>query len=225
MTGVDAVLFDLDDTVWEYRRSTAELLAGAFEEVGIDSWFTAADYRERIDDHVDDVDDDAELRRRCFADLATERGRDADVGRAVADAYTERRDYRDVRLLPGAREALSALGADYRLAAVTNGPPEGQPVKMEVLALESAFERVIYAGDRLPAKPDPAPFRRALDHLGVGAERAVHVGNSLRNDVAGAIEAGLRSVWIPYDRSATARGREPTYRLDSMAELVDPPWR
>lgn len=225
MVGVDAVLFDLDDTVWEYRRSASELLAQAFEEVGVDPCFTAADYRDRIDAHLDDAADDADLRRRCFADAATDRGRDADLGRDVADAYTDQRDYRDVRLLPGAREALDALAADHRLIAVTNGPPEGQPVKMAELELEDAFERIVYAGEEAAAKPDPEPFRLALDSLGVGVDRAVHVGNSLKNDVAGAARLGLRSVWIPCDGGATANGAEPTYRLDSMAELTEPPWR
>ena len=50
------------------------------------------------------------------------------------------------------------------------------------------------------AKPDPAIFRIALDALGVPADGSVlHVGDSLRYDVAGARAAGLRPVHMdPY---------------------------
>ena len=50
------------------------------------------------------------------------------------------------------------------------------------------------------AKPDPEIFRLALDALGVPAGGAVlHVGDSLRYDVAGALAAGLQPVHMdPY---------------------------
>lgn len=43
-------------------------------------------------------------------------------------------------------------------------------------------------------KPDPAPFRAALDTLGVAPARAAHVGDRLRTDVAGARGIGMVSV-------------------------------
>jgi len=47
------------------------------------------------------------------------------------------------------------------------------------------------------AKPDPAIFRIALDALGVPADRTVlHVGDSLRYDVAGALAAGIQPVHL-----------------------------
>jgi putative hydrolase of the HAD superfamily len=50
------------------------------------------------------------------------------------------------------------------------------------------------------AKPDPEIFRFALDALGVPAsEDVLHVGDSLRYDVGGALAAGLRPVHLdPY---------------------------
>jgi putative hydrolase of the HAD superfamily len=46
------------------------------------------------------------------------------------------------------------------------------------------------------AKPDPAIFRLAADALGVPVERVLHVGDSLRADVEGALGAGASAIWF-----------------------------
>lgn len=221
---VEAVLFDLDDTVWEYRRTKADLLAVAFERVGVEPCFAPDDYRATMRRHLDDVDEVAELRRRCFGDLVSEAGHDRSLGAELAAAYTDERDYRDVRLLPGARETLDALAETYRLAAVTNGARVAQEAKFDELDLDDAFECVVYAGEDALAKPDPEPFAVALDELGVPPERAVHVGNSLTNDVVGARRAGIRSVWVPREESGVDGDRRPDFRVDDIGDLRDRPW-
>ena len=48
-------------------------------------------------------------------------------------------------------------------------------------------------------KPDPAIFALALDALGVRPQEAIHVGDSVRFDVVGARNAGVRPVHLdPY---------------------------
>ena len=64
------------------------------------------------------------------------------------------------------------------------------------------------AGARKPAAP---VFERALELAGCPAERAVHVGDSLSNDVAGAAAAGIRAVLLK-------RGGE---RLDAVLADAD----
>jgi putative hydrolase of the HAD superfamily len=57
------------------------------------------------------------------------------------------------------------------------------------------------------AKPDPAIFERALELAGVAAERAWHVGDSEREDVAGARAAGIRPILVARDDVPEARDR------------------
>ncbi len=69
------------------------------------------------------------------------------------------------------------------------------------------------------AKPDPEIFRLALDALGVPAGRAVlHVGDSLRYDVAGALAAGLQPVHMDPHGLCPAPDGHPHVR--SLAELA-----
>lgn len=218
---IDAVLFDVDDTLCEYRRDVPELLAASFEEVGVDPFFAAEDYFGRYDRFVDDSDDMYDLRERCFADLAREAGRDPELGEALADAYADERDHGNVRPLDGAVEAVERLRETHRVGVVTNGAPEMQREKLAALGLADAFETVVYGGYDAPAKPAPDPFHAALADLDVPPERAVHVGNSLRSDVPGAQAAGVAAAWLGTDPDPEPA---PEYRIDSMRALHDPPW-
>ncbi len=219
---VEAVLFDVDDTICEYERSPAEILELAFDHVGVEPFFDRDQYVARFDDFLAVSEDMRDLRRRCFASLAADSGRDRDLGHRIAAAYTDERDHSRVRFLDGAREALSHLAGDHRLAAVTNGAPAMQAQKLTSLGVADAFETVVHAGYDTPAKPAAEPFHEALDHLDVAPDRSVHVGNSLSSDVAGAHAAGLRSVWLA--DGETDPDPEPHYRIRSLRELRDRPW-
>ncbi|PSP90201.1 haloacid dehalogenase [Halobacteriales archaeon QS_4_69_34] len=221
-TPVEVVLFDVDDTLCAYRRSGAELLSIAFERVGVEPFFELADYHARYGEFVGSTDSVAELRAACFAAIAEARGRGRDLGRAVAAVYADERDHEAVDFVPGAREAVDALGVEYRLGVVTNGAPGMQAAKLAGLGLDDAFETVVHAGYGVPAKPDPEPFRRALAALDAAPESTVHVGNSLASDVAGARAAGVRSAWLD---DGSEPDPVPDYRLGSMADLREPPWR
>ena len=72
------------------------------------------------------------------------------------------------------------------------------------------------------AKPDPAIFRLALGALDVPADRSVlHVGDSLRYDVAGALAAGLQPVHMdPYGFCPAPDGHPHVGSLADLAELV-----
>jgi putative hydrolase of the HAD superfamily len=92
-------------------------------------------------------------------------------------------------------------------------PPEG--VKMGII-LDSAVVGV--------AKPDPGIFRIALDALNVPADGAVlHVGDSLRYDVAGALAAGLQPVHMdPYGLCSAPDGHQHVSSLAELARALGP---
>lgn len=221
---VDAVLFDLDDTLCAYRRSGAELLSVAFERAGVEPFFTVEEYHARYDERLGTVEDEpmAAFRERCFLDIAEAKGEHPEHARAVARAYADERDQSAVECLAGAREVVAALAEDHHLGLVTNGAPDMQREKLAATGLADAFDVEVFAGFDAPPKPDPEPFERALGALGVDAGRAVHVGNSLTTDVPGARAAGVGAAWL---RSGTVDpDPEPDYVLDGLDDLVEHPW-
>jgi FMN phosphatase YigB (HAD superfamily) len=81
---------------------------------------------------------------------------------------------------------------------------------------------VVISAELGAAKPDPAIFARALAVAGVQAQDAIHAGDSLREDVAGARAAGVEPVlvWRDGDPPAEARGVRTVRGLDELADLA-----
>ena len=66
------------------------------------------------------------------------------------------------------------------------------------------------------AKPDPEPFRRALELAGAEASEALHVGDSPEKDVEGARAAGIRPVLV-------ARAGDPPAGVEVIRSLRELP--
>ena len=220
---VDAVLFDLDDTICTYRRSADDILEIAFERLDVEPFFDAREYIARLDEFAEDGDDIRDTRRASFAAFAEEAGHGRALGEEIADIYTDERDQSNVEFLPGAREALDALSG-YRVGMVTDGDPWMQSQKLAGLGIEDRFEVVVHGGHDAPYKPNAEPFHVALDELEVDPENAVHVGNSLESDVRGALAAGLRAVWVPRGEPDPDPEPAPTHVAESMHDVAGEPW-
>jgi HAD superfamily hydrolase (TIGR01549 family) len=214
---VDAISFDLDDTLVRYERSPGEVLDVCFDRLGLDPLFPVEEYYARYDEFAERCDSMDELRSECFAALAADNGYERALGREVAATFSDERDQSNVDLLPSVARLLDELADEYALAVVTNGARDAQRRKVAAVSLDRWVDTVVVAGHDTPPKPDPEPFERVLQALDVTPATAVHVGDSLETDVAGATAAGLASVWL--SERTDAQGYDPTVRVDSPAGL------
>lgn len=219
---VSAVLFDLDSTLCEHPVTRPTALDAAFRRAGREPFFTIEDFGREVEDSA--FGSMLYRNYRIFADLAAEAGLPREAGRQVAAAYHAERHSGDVTAVTGAAAALDHLRREHELGLVTNGSPDTQDPKLDALGLRDRFETVVHAGFETAFKPDPEPFERALDRLGVPAERAVYVGDSLHGDVGGAQAAGLEAVWVSDGSELAPSDPRPEYVIDSLDELVPPPW-
>lgn len=222
MKEIEAVCFDLDGTLLRYRRSPGEVLQASFERVGVDPLFPVADYYDRYDEFAQQCDSMSELRSECFATLAAENGYEPSLGRKVATAFDAERDQSNVELFPPVPTVLETLNQRYEIGIVTNGARDAQRRKLKAVDLDRWVDTTVIAGQEPPPKPASEPFERALESLDATPATAVHVGDSLETDIEGATTAGLHTVWIADGGSGD--GPSPTYRVDSVGELLPPPW-
>jgi putative hydrolase of the HAD superfamily len=219
---VSAVLFDLDSTLCEHPVSRPAALDAAFRRAGRPPFFTFEDFGREVENSA--FGSMLYRNYRIFPDLAAEAGLPREAGRQVAAAYHAERHSGDVIAVPGATAVLDHLRRKHELGLVTNGSPDTQEPKLGTLGLRDRFGTVVYAGFETAFKPDPEPFERTLDRLGVSAERAVYAGDSLRGDVGGAQAAGLEAVWVSDGSDPASSDSCPEYVVDSLDELVSPPW-
>jgi putative hydrolase of the HAD superfamily len=94
------------------------------------------------------------------------------------------------------------------------------------LGLADVFDSITLSSLAHAAKPAPAIFRAALEEHAVDPDEAIHVGDSPRDDVEGAREAGLRAVWLCRSGAAD-EARQPSRNgvtiigsLDEVAAIV-----
>lgn len=153
----------------------------------------------------------------------------ADPGGAHAEALT--RAHMDL-LVGIARtpahhpEVLDRLRGRARLGLCSNWSwsPAAHAI-LERGALRERLDALAISHDVGVRKPRAELFAAALDALGVAPAEAVHVGDDLRADVAGAAALGLRTVWItrcvadPDAARARTPAARPTWVVRDLAEL------
>jgi len=111
-------------------------------------------------------------------------------------------------------EALSGRG--LKLAVVSNWDSH-LPKLLAALELDRFFPVVAVSALEETGKPEPEIFLRACRRLGVAPEEALHVGDSVAEDLAGARGAGLSALLL--DRQDVHP--EIADRIRSLAELPE----
>ena len=94
------------------------------------------------------------------------------------------------RPLPGVPEALAVLQASGLALACVSNWDVSLAGHLEAAGLTDRLDAVVSSAEAGAPKPAAAPFRLALERLGVTAERTLHVGDG-GVDSEGAAAAGL----------------------------------
>jgi putative hydrolase of the HAD superfamily len=190
---VEAVVFDLDGTLLDRRRS--------FEQFVRNQWDRFADRLRTVgqEEYVQiliELDCDGYAPRKSLFTGVTAR---FEIPPGVAETLLD--DYRAgfpnaCVLFPDAVQTLTLLRTSgLKLGLITNGSFRMQSRKLQCLALSPLFDTVLISDAEGISKPDRQIFHRALERLHTNPAQAVFVGDHPEVDVAGARAAGMRAIW------------------------------
>jgi putative hydrolase of the HAD superfamily len=153
-----------------------------------------------------------DLRRRCAAVVQEQLATSLPLA-DVEDALLAAVRFRAYPEVPCVLEHLRAGGA--RLAVVSNWDVSLHDV-LERTGLRALVDVVVISAVLGAAKPDPAIFCAALDRLGATASDAIHVGDSVEHDVAGARAAGVEAVLVARNGATAPAGVRVVASLDGL---------
>ncbi len=219
------LLFDADNTLFDFDRAEAEALRRTFDQQGLpfdDSYLPA--YRHvngqvwalleagRITPIV--------LRTRRFELLFAELGIDADAADFGA------RYLPNLALQPhlteDAQSVVQALHATHQIAVITNGLGDVQRPRLERSAIREHITEIVISDEVGCAKPGRAIFDIAFARMGRPARHEVlMIGDSLRSDIAGGVGYGIDTAWYNPRGLPGDPGIRPTYELRSLGDLLD----
>ena len=209
--GVDAVLFDFDGTLMD----TTDIIIGSWQTV----------YREvtgKEGDVAEILGTFGEILRDSLANRFPERDTDELVD--IYKSWQLDRFEKEVKLFPGTKQMLQQLAADgYKLAIVTSRIKETSLKALRMFGIDDLFDSVITANDCTKHKPDPEPVELALAELGVPAERAVMVGDTV-HDMGCARNAGVRYVMVGWSSTVPGgkpEGEQPDAVIEEAGDLTE----
>jgi len=182
---IELILFDLGGTIYDDETFTRALLRAARElNPALEEHEFWAVYDEQRGQSSGSLR--TAIASRCVP------GSDRVSLVALAKKYWE---YPTSALYPDVKPALRSLAPRFKLGLVANaGAAAKKALRRD--GLDQFFSVIILSEEVGIEKPNEDIFQRALEEAGVPADRAIHVGNRLDNDIRPAQRLGMKAIWV-----------------------------
>ena len=197
---VQNILFDLDETLLDFKRSESRALSNMLRHIGVEPTEKVISRYSEINKSRWKLLEQGLLTRQqvkesryeiLFAELGVE------YSAAEATAYYEDQLSQKGFVFPDTIKLLETLHGRYRMYIVSNG---GSNVQSGRLA-DSGIGK--YCFGRRPE---------------IKADETVIIGDSLTSDIQGGINAGIRTIWLNPDGQQAA-DIHPDYEVKTLMEI------
>lgn len=123
--------------------------------------------------------------------------------------------------LSGATQLVKSLyDQGVKLGIITNGFKQLQKVRLQKTGLIDYFDSVITSEEVGVAKPNPAIFQAAMEHLAVtDKSKVLMVGDTLESDILGGNRFGIDTCWLN-PQSKCCNDITPSFQVTSLTELL-----
>jgi len=115
---------------------------------------------------------------------------------------------------------MELLKLGIKRTVISDAPKMEVWLRIVGLGLHHYFDDIITSEDFGVKKPDPKPYRRALEVLGTKAEETLMVGDWPDRDIKGAKGVGMRTAWAKYGDTFGTKESGADYELADIYEVV-----
>jgi HAD superfamily hydrolase (TIGR01549 family) len=224
----DAILFDVDDTLLDFRASEEAACRAVFDlypvtglspDVFLAAFHNANDitwdlYMQQRITRVEVADQTFEALARL---LPMSDHVDTHAAALAFDVAFAEHSVAE----PDASCVLASLHGWCVTGVISNHEyPAVQRRRLAASGLAGFLDVVVISGDIGIEKPDPRIFNHTLQLLGMTAEQCLFVGDSIISDDAGAREAGMDFCWYRRHHAGAHAQATAAYVIDSLSELL-----
>lgn len=221
------LIFDLDDTLWDYTKNSREVLFELFEVYNLGDWgigktsFLNA-FREvnnklwnQFDKGI--ITSDV-IRNKRFSLVFEELSLNLNgVAMEIQDSFMQICPSKPA-LVEGAKQVLAQFQGKYKYHILSNGFDEIQFVKLRASGIDHYFDKIITSGRAGYRKPQPEIFNFALNEIGVTKEECVMIGDNPVSDIEGAYRSGIDQIY--YNTHNKECSISPNYTINNLNELL-----
>jgi putative hydrolase of the HAD superfamily len=221
------IFFDLDNTLWDFKKNSREVLLHLFEEHQIEKNLSVG-FNEFIDIyenqnaqlwekyHSQKITKE-ELRIQRFNNTFLHFGAyEEELSQAWSEKYITLSPYK-THLIEGTLDVLNYLKKNYQLHLITNGFKEVQYIKLHETGLKPHFNQIIISEEHELSKPDIKLFQLAESLSNSKQNECVMIGDNFDTDITGAINAGWKAIYLSTD--STNETHPSIYQIKKLEEL------
>lgn len=204
---ISAVIFDLDDTLYNERDFVMGGLSAVCKYLSTKYW---ADYNKLFSETENIL---LEKGRGAIFNILCERHKYNEDIHELVDIY--RNAAPSLKLYDDSVYILEELSGKYKLGLITDGMAAVQWNKIKLLNIEAYFDRIIVTDDfgKDYWKPNEFAYTEILKEFNVSAAEAIYVGDNPNKDFIGARKVGMNTV-----RIIREQGDHKAVRLDENHE-------
>ena len=217
------VLFDLDDTLFDFHKAEKIALTKTLVHFGIDpteetlalySTINAAHWKRLELGEISREEVKVGRYRELFKTIGVE------CDPVKATAYYESMLAIGHYFMPGAPELLEELYRKYRLYIVSNGTAKVQEGRIGSSGIAKYMEGIFISQILGANKPDKQFFDICFAEIpDFSLSETVIIGDSLSSDIKGGINAGITTVWFNPKGIENDNDIKPDYTIKELSEV------
>ena len=225
------IFFDLDHTLWDFDRNSAEVLVGLYKDYRLSDLerFSEIDFCKRFKEintslwtsfNRNELSRE-KLRASRFEMIFEAFGvKDGQLAHLLGKEYLRRCPNMHY-ILPYTLEILGYLKNEkkYELHILTNGFEDVQHIKLNSARLTPFFREVITADSAGFQKPDKEIFKYAIEKVCSRNEECIMIGDSLDADILGARESNIDQIF--FNPLRVSHQETITYEISCLSEIFD----
>jgi len=213
------LIFDADDTLWENN---------IYFEQAFDEFCAYLNHSTLAPDEIRSILDEIERANnqihgygavnfgrnlsQCYLHLAERAVEEHDLKRVTA--FAQQILAHEMELMEGVAETLPFLAERHELTLFTKGQPDEQNRKIDLSGL-----RPLFAHCEVVKEKNRQAYLELARARGFDLDRTWMIGNSPKSDINPALDAGLRAVYVPHERTWTLEREEIRSDSDRLAVL------